>query len=239
MAVRSALGLRYGGGRGSLTSVSDVLWVLSWSSRNFRIFGVSQHNHAMARAAADIRRLPPLLHGRIEMITLEPPHMGINDRRTHMRVNMLYNMDVQRGHTPNQVISYVATIATRLPDKKLKNVVFSCHGSPGYLEVGRGFTYKEIGLFLRWEGIVEKIWFHGCRIAGGELGNYFCSGIAKAASCYVVAPTEYQVDIPRVFPYGQLGTFEGLLLSFSPDGSVSWSHRYPSTDPRKWTYNPD
>jgi hypothetical protein len=58
----------------------------------------------------------------------------------------------------------------------------------------------------------------------------FCSEIAQAAQCYVVASTELQViGVNRVLPYGCLDTYEGLVLSYSPDGSVSWSHRYPST----------
>jgi hypothetical protein len=71
----------------------------------------------------------------------------------------------------------------------------------------------------------------------------FCSEIAKAAQCYVVASTELQViGSNRTLPYGCLDTYEGLVLSYGPDGSVTWSHRYPSTYKRGtggWAKNPD
>jgi hypothetical protein len=175
------------------------------------------------------------------MITLEPPHMGINDIDTHMKVQMMYNLDVMPGHAAAQIIIYVRTLAEKI--EKFKNVVFSCHGGPGYLLLGGKYiTSREIGLFFQWRDRVEKIWFHGCNVAKGSDGHSFCSQIAQVANCYVVAPTEFQVDRPRTFPYGQLGTFEGLLLSYSPNGSISWQHRYASTYRRpdgSWAHNPD
>ncbi len=47
------------------------------------------------------------------------------------------------------------------------------------------------------------------------------------ARCYVYASTEEQRNRGG-YSIGQMPTFEGLCLSYSPNGQVSWSHRYSS-----------
>ena len=117
--------------------------------------------------------------------------------------------------------------------------------------MGQGFDRSHVGVFRPWRGLVDKIWFRACsvariRTAGATTtgdGNLFCSGVAQAAQCYVVASTETQVAISnRVLPYGTLDSFEGLVLSYGPRGNVTWSRRYRSTYQRaggNWVRNPD
>jgi hypothetical protein len=59
-------------------------------------------------------------------------------------------------------------------------------------------------------------------------GHDFCSSLARNAHCYVVAATEYQWSKEGTLPYGCLDTYEGLLLCYNPQGSISWQQRYPS-----------
>jgi hypothetical protein len=47
--------------------------------------------------------------------------------------------------------------------------------------------------------------------------------------CYVVAPTEIQTEAVVTVPFGMMTSFEGLVLSYGPQGDVTWSHRNPST----------
>lgn len=188
------------------------------------------------------------------MITLGMPHMGLNDARAPARVQMWNSWAVRATESRSHIIDWVATVARRAPGRKLKNVVFSCHGNASYLQMGQGFDRTHAELFEGWRGLVDKIWFRACLVARirtpgaaatGD-GNMFCSEVAKAARCYVVASTELQVATSgRVLPFGQLDTFEGLVLSYGPQGNVTWSRRYTSTyqrdpaNPGSWTQNPD
>lgn len=180
------------------------------------------------------------------MITLEQPSMALNDERHgHMTVRMWNTWGVRRNDTRQHIIDWVATVATRAQGRKLKNVVFSCHGAPGYLEMGEGFQREHATMFSRWAGLVEKIWFRACSVAliegsgTNSDGNLFCSEIARFGRCYVVASTETQWTRPTIgdvvwrgghhrLPFGQLDSFEGLVLSYGPDGNVTWSQRYSS-----------
>ena len=156
------------------------------------------------------------------MITLEAPHMGLNDARASVRVQLWNTWEVPAATKREHILDWVAQVATTAPGGRLRNVVLNAHGNSSYVQLGEGFDRRHTHLFTRWRGKVEKIWFRACNTAlintpGGTPygdGNLFCSEIAKAAQCYVVAPTEYQVEYSgRVLPFGQLDTYEGLLLS--------------------------
>lgn len=60
-------------------------------------------------------------------------------------------------------------------------------------------------------------------------GNVFCSSLAKKVQCYVVAATETQLELPVTVPMDMMTSFEGLVLSYGPEGNVTWSNRNPST----------
>ena len=188
------------------------------------------------------------------MITLESPHMGLNDPRSTNRVQLWNTWNVSATETVDHMIGWVAQVARGAPGGKLRNLVFRCHGAPAYLHCGAGIRRSDTARFQAWRGLVDKIWFSACQVAyitpgnsaGGPAsgdGNMFCSEIAKAAQCHVVASTELQViGSNRVLPYGCLDTYEGLVLSYSPGGEISWQHRYASTyqrSPAGWAKNPD
>jgi hypothetical protein len=183
------------------------------------------------------------------MISLASPHMGVNDPRAPVKVRMWNTWNIKKAEKRAHIVNWVAAVARTAPGGRLKNVVFSCHGSAASLQMGQGFKRAHAGMFRAWAGLVDKVWFRACSVARiqkkGSNGHLFCSEVARAAKCYVVASTEFQVDpTGRVLPYGQLDTFEGLLLSYGPDGKPSWSKRYVSTyqrdpkNPNSWVYNP-
>ena len=189
------------------------------------------------------------------MITLDGPHMGLNDSRSTNQVRMWNTWDVSRTEKVDHMLDWTSTVAKRAPGGKLKHLVFRCHGGPAYLQCGEGIGRGHTAKFTKLRGLVEKIWFSACLVGfiqrgkngapgpASRDGNMFCSEIAKAAQCYVVASTELQViGVNRVLPYGCLDTFEGLVLSYSPEGVISWSRRYPSTYQKAkggWAKNPD
>ena len=180
------------------------------------------------------------------MFTLEQPSAALNSTDiSWSRITMWRNRDVDGAQTRDSIIEWVANAAGAATGGKLKNVVINCHGLPGYVGIGQGFSRAHLGMFRQWSGLVEKIWFVACLVAripdsqmqaqlnttypnyGTGDGNVFCSTLAQNAHCYVYAPTEEQRNRGG-YSLGQMPTFEGLCLSYGPQGNVTWSHRYSS-----------
>lgn len=186
------------------------------------------------------------------MFRLERPNMAVNDPRvagggSFRRYQMWNTWDIRENEGRQHIISWVAEVARGAQGGKLKNLVLSCHGLPGYLMLGQGFDSSHLALFGAWSGLVEKIWLPNCLVARipdaamrAELrrdypgfntsdGNVFCSRLAKLVHCYVVASTETQCETPGDVPRDMMTSFEGLVLSYGPKGNVTWSSRNPST----------
>lgn len=185
------------------------------------------------------------------MYRLERPSMALNDPRVstdgHMRRYQMENTwDIQANETREHIIEWVATVARGATGRKLKNLVLGCHGLPGYIQLGAGFNTTHIGLFRNWRGLIEKIWLPNCLVAripdaamqtqldhdypglGASDGNVFCSHLAKEVQCYVVASTEIQVSTRNNVPLDMMTSFEGLVLSYGPEGNITWQSRNPS-----------
>lgn len=183
------------------------------------------------------------------MITITSPSMAINDPR----VGTAYNMDVTKAVTATttmrQIVDLILAAARTARGGVLQNVVLSAHGTPGRLAIGTGLDSGSMAPFADVRGKVFKIWFTGCltaRIAGPQTaahgdgaalraygansgdGHAFVSGFARLTGCYIVVPTEIQLSARSSYPLGQIDTYEGLLLSYDPAGTISWQHRYPS-----------
>jgi len=180
------------------------------------------------------------------MFTLEQPSMALNSTEiSWSKIKMWNTWEVDRSQTKQHIVEWVATVASGAPGGKLKNVVINCHGLPGWVGIGQGFNVHDLGLFHDWAGKVDKIWFVACLVAripdsnyqatlntrypgfGAGDGNVFCSTLAQNAHCYVYAATEEQRNRGG-YSVGQMPTFEGLCLSYGPQGNVTWSHRYDS-----------
>jgi len=185
------------------------------------------------------------------MITISSPSMCLNDSRS----NRLYTMDVTQAVQPTDsqqsMVNDVVAAAGRATGGKIENLILNAHGTPGSFQIGTGLSASTMAPWAGVKGKVFKIWFRGClvaRIAGAQTashgdgaalraygvnsgdGHAFISAFARLTGCYVVAPTEMQSAARQrsSYPRGQLDSYEGLLLSYDPQGNISWQHRYPS-----------
>jgi hypothetical protein len=152
--------------------------------------------------------------------------------------------------TMQQMVDMILAAAQPASGGKIKNLIFTAHGTPANFQLGVGLNEGTMAPFAKIKGKVFKIWFRGClvaRIAGAEHtaghgdfaalqhygvnvgnGHAFISKFAKLTGCYVVAPTEMQASNRWTYPLGQMDSYEGLVLSYDPEGNISWQHRYPS-----------
>jgi hypothetical protein len=168
------------------------------------------------------------------MIALEQPSMALNDTRLDVRVQMTVTKLIQPDEGVSQILAYVVNEAKALPEKKFRNLVFNCHGDPGELHIGvgidRSLTDRFSMLVQEGKPIVDVIHFRSCLVArienpGSTTGNLFCSAVAKAAKCKVVASTAIQVTGYRfsqlgALPSGMIDKFEGTTLLYGPGGNV-------------------
>jgi len=170
------------------------------------------------------------------MITIDQEAMALNAADISRRYQMWNTWNLSASETVDHIFEWVRSVAEGSARGKLRNLVINCHGAPGYLQMGvGGLARSNVGWFGRWRDKIDKIWLTACKPgfiqdAGQPSdGNLFISEIARAANCYVVASTETQIfRANHTYPFGQIDSFEGLVLSYAPDGSVSWSHRYDS-----------
>jgi hypothetical protein len=198
------------------------------------------------------------------MITIRYPHMGLNDERAPVYVRMWNTWRVAATDTPEHIVDWTKRVAQSAPGGKLKEIVISCHGSPGSLQLGTGIGLAQVPLFEAWRGLVEKVWIRACLVGrvvdastpgqgdgafiaalslSGD-GHRFCSELAKAMRSYLVVGTELQTSgrysTTNPVPYGQLDSYEGLVLSYHPDGRIGWSRRYSSvSNPNPTTLRAD
>ncbi len=135
--------------------------------------------------------------------------------------------------TPSEIAQWILLVARAAPGGRLRNVVFSCHGSPGQIHIGTGIALADVPKFSRLvvdgRPLVDKFWFRCCSIARAPAGGHgFCRAFARTTKAYVVASTETQWSRPRTLPFGRLDGFEGLVLSYGPSGRITWQRRYTS-----------
>lgn len=170
------------------------------------------------------------------MITIEQQAMALNADDISRRYQMWNTWDLAANETVPHIFEWVRTVAEGAEGGKLRNLVINCHGAPGYLAMGVGGVRRSnVEQFRQWRNKIDKIWLTACSPGfiqspgAASDGNLFVSEIAQAANCYVVASTETQIfRANHTYPFGRIDTFEGLVLSYGPDGQVSWSHRYDS-----------
>jgi hypothetical protein len=182
---------------------------------------------------------------KFKMITIEQPAMVLNANATPAiaRYQMWNSWDVQGTHSPQHIIEWVASVAANAAGQKLKNLVIQCHGAPGFIGIGQGFSRANVNLFSGLAGKVDKIWIVACQPAlistascapsafCSTDGNLFISEMAKSAQCYVVAPTETQWNLAQTYQFGVIPSYEGLVLCYGPGGNITWQRRYPSDWP--------
>jgi hypothetical protein len=161
------------------------------------------------------------------MYRISQPALSLNDTRTESIFPQWATEIIQPMATRESVIQRVVSAARRAPGGKITNVIVHCHGGPGFLQMGQGFSPQHAQLFTPWRGLVGKIWIHACRVASGKLGDEMCRAIARTTACTLLASTYRQFNVVgsvngRVhrYPQGVLDEFEGDVKYFGPDGSL-------------------
>ena len=168
------------------------------------------------------------------MYRLPRPNMAVNDPRVSLgeltrRYRMWNTWDIAASESPEHIVEWIGEVARGARRGRLKNLVLSCHGNAGVLQLGQGFSSENVHLFNQLNGLVDKIWLPNCRVARGHNGGVFCAAMAMGIGGYVVAPTETQCDPVRDLPYDMMTSFEGLVLCFGPEGDIVWRGRNPSS----------
>jgi len=175
--------------------------------------------------------------------SLEQPSMAVNDSRLAAQVQMWNTRLVHANDSLGNIFDNIVSVAKSAPGGKLKNLVFNCHGFPGYLQMGEGIDRVSAVIFRmlsRPKPLVDTIWLRSCLVAriqkpGDPVqgdGNLFCSEIAQYAQCMVLASTTEQKthDFVRLHPFGCIDEWEGTVLCYGPKGNVVDSTTYP-----KWS----
>jgi hypothetical protein len=178
------------------------------------------------------------------MIQMQSPALALNDVRCPGPVFLERSLRIQRDDSRQNIVGAVANYAANAPGGRLKSLVLNCHGLPGYLIMGQGFSHADVQVFQQWRGRVETIWITACEVASRKYaqpqvrrikdagpcevsdGFLFCRQIAMNAQSYVVASLDTQEAPNRATPKGNLDSFEGTHFCWKPDGSVAWARRF-------------
>lgn len=138
------------------------------------------------------------------MITLDAPHMAINSADFKGSTNyQMWNTwsNVANTVSRGRILKHTANVARSAPGGKLKNLVLNCHGSPGRIALGVGFSMPNVKMWAELAGLVDKIWINACELAATRRagsrtdGNLFLRELSKAAKAYVVVSTDTQYTI--------------------------------------------
>jgi len=178
------------------------------------------------------------------MITISPPHAALNDPRQHKRFRMRYSYVVGATESVAAMAERLRHAASLTPRGILANVVICAHGSPDSVQLGAGLTRGNVAGFGVLRGKVRKIWVTSCQTAStSTAGRSLPANLARAVGCYVVAATETQLSAVVSgwnAPYGMIGDYEGLVLTFGPTGRIVRRRRYASAyrdDQGRWHRN--
>jgi hypothetical protein len=154
--------------------------------------------------------------------------MAINDPRCTTVYQMWNTWNIQATETREHILAWTSVVARGAPGGKLRHLVIHCHGSPGSMMLGQGFDLTTVGQFSALRDCVNVIWLHVCSVGGAGTGNAdgikFCSAMAKAARCVVVASENLQYHLKdHTYPPDQMDAFEGLLHIWDPNGNLFFS----------------
>jgi hypothetical protein len=178
------------------------------------------------------------------MIQLQTPALALNDVRCPGPVFMDRSLKIQKDDSRQNIVSAVANFAANAPGGKLKSLVLNCHGAPGYLIMGQGFSHADVQVFQQWRGRVDTIWITACQVASRVYaqpqikkfkgfppcevsdGFLFCRQMAMNAQANVVASLDFQEAPNSTAPKGYVDSYEGTHFCWKPDGNVAWARRF-------------
>lgn len=178
------------------------------------------------------------------MFKLNGPTMVLNAVDAPGQYKMINTMSVPDNDTPEHYLGWVAVVADGFGGN-IQSLVLNCHGyyngttedsTGGYgLKLGTGIFRKDTSKFSVLKGKVSQIYITACGAArisplnatGDGDGNLFCCEIAKYSGAGVYAGTTQQVanTIP-IYPMNYIASYDGLVLHYTSNGNVDWSHDY-------------
>ena len=120
--------------------------------------------------------------------------------------NLDYNMQVTTSHYSSEVFQQILAIPS------LFSLVFNCHGSSAYLDIGSdGLSWDNIDIWKTLSSTsIKYIYFASCNIVsfGNKRdGNLFCGAVAKAAQANVIASSAIQDTAGTAPPKGYISPF--------------------------------
>jgi hypothetical protein len=169
------------------------------------------------------------------VIEMKQPSLVLNscDIQTY-KFQMQYSWSMPPNASAHDVVYWILYAVEHSEELELKNVIIHCHGLPGELYIGgqnaMPMGVESVPLFaqLRTKDI-GTIWLHSCSVEdpGTTMcslktktceiaGPVFCSGLAQAVGCDVVAADSLQYG--AYSPWGSMDDFEGTAYLFSPAG---------------------
>jgi hypothetical protein len=159
---------------------------------------------------------------------------------------MKYTVNMPVGATAHDVVNWILRYADNSREMRLENVIINCHGHPGKLYVGGSYgpeiNIGNVTLFtLLKDTDIGEIWLVSCGVAATTKGptvvdgKAFCSAMARAADCdviasdtdqYVEAGYEIRGALSGGWVWGCIDDFEGTAYRFFPSGGYVWfSHK--------------
>jgi len=141
------------------------------------------------------------------MIRLSEPSMAMHSNDVPgYKYKMWKTVKMPLYTNAHDVVSWTLWGINNSPEMYLDNVVINCHGAPGGVILGdKELIFSEsnryewlysgnVGLFssVKAKGSLGTIWLVACEVAKGSTGKSFCSSLAKAAGCNVVAADKKQ-----------------------------------------------
>ncbi|HQU84694.1 MAG TPA: DUF4347 domain-containing protein [Pyrinomonadaceae bacterium] len=166
------------------------------------------------------------------MISIEQPALAVHSHDVPgYKYKMDYTVKLDASATIETVVMQVL-ISAKKAGGKLKNLVINSHGSPGHLYVGENNTinFNNLSRFRVTnitQPLIDRIWIVACEVAGYHrqivnLGFPFCSELAKAAGCEVVASNRSQYVNPgfylRFCPKNHIDNYEGEVWLWDKNG---------------------
>lgn len=184
------------------------------------------------------------------MIFIQQPSMVINAEDAPIIYSMWNTWTVGSTADPRRMMENVRKVASTAPGGRLRTLIINCHGyyagqgrdaTGGYgLALGTGIFRRNADVFdvlRRDHACVHDILITACGAArispvnasGEGDGHRFCQAIARHSGAHVTAATTMQVvsNFARLtMPGGAIDDWDGLVVKYSPLGTIVWSNNY-------------
>ena len=162
------------------------------------------------------------------MIVLKHPSLVLHAHDVPgYKYEMHVSWNLPKGASVHDVANWILDAHEYAGD--LQNVVLNAHGASGKIWAG-GTTRMAIhrynvDVFRKVNGrIGATIWIIACEVARGDKGTDFCSRLARAAGCNVVASTMEQYVEKPTCPFGCVDDYEPPAFRWDPSGKLSICH---------------